>query len=57
MYLPIASGVWSFCHEAEKKLGAHFSPAISCGPALAEIRSVPDWIAGWYTASNTFDQM
>src|SRR5205809_320680 len=36
MNLPMASGVWSFCHEAEKKFGAHFSPASSCGPALAE---------------------
>ena len=57
MNLPMASGVWSFCQEAEKKLGAHFSPAISCGPALAEIRIVPDWMtaaAGDIVRKTTF---
>src|SRR5437667_308637 len=27
MYFPIASGVWSFCHEVVKKYSEHCSPA------------------------------
>ena len=57
MYLPIASGVWSFCHDVVKKSSLHILPASSCGPALVPIMNVPAPVTVGATASITFDQM
>ena len=57
MYLPIASGVWSFCQEVEKKSSLHCLPASWCGPALVPIMNVPASVTVGATASMTFDQM
>ena len=57
MYLPMASGVWSFCQDVVKKSSWHFLPASSCGPALVPTMSVPAPVTVGATASMTFDQM
>ncbi len=57
MYSPTACGVWSFCHEVEKKNGEQSSPAICEGPALALMMKVCASTAGFSEASSTFDQM
>ncbi|MNC91702.1 hypothetical protein D3C83_80100 [compost metagenome] len=57
-YSPIAIGVWSFCHEVEKKFLLQSSPAICDGPALDEIRMVsPSSVTVLSEASSTFDQI
>ncbi len=57
MCLPIASGVWSFCHDVVKKSSLQPLPASSCGPALVPIMNVPASVTVGATASITFDQM
>jgi hypothetical protein len=57
MYLPIASDVWSFCHEVEKKRSLHSLPASWCGPALVLIMILPASVTVGDTASSTFDQI
>ena len=57
MYLPMASGVSSFCHEVVKYSSWHILPASSCGPALVPIMNVPAWVTVGATASMTLDQM
>src|SRR5437773_956833 len=57
MYFPIASGVWSFCHEVVKKYSEHCSPASSCGPALVPIIRTFSRVTTGATARMTLDQM
>jgi hypothetical protein len=42
----MACGVWSFCHDVEKKNGEHSWPAICEGPALALMMNVCESTAG-----------
>ena len=57
MYLPMASGVWSFCHEVAKKSSWHCLPANSWAPALVSIMNVPLPVTVGATASRTLDQI
>ena len=57
MYLPIASGVWSFCQDVVKEYSEQSLPASWWGPALVPIMKTFSRVTTGATASMTLDQM
>ena len=57
MYLPIASGVWSFCQDIETKFLWQLLPASGDGPAFELISNVSARVTCLWIAIIRFDHI